>query len=111
MQRALLLLAGCLAAALGNPQVLAYERMEAKTEYDAMLARMDSDSNGQLTKAEVCVTHISRDPCALLPASVALALAHTREAHGWLVNRILRLCGAVRRWRRLRTSGSRTRCT
>ena len=53
MLRATLLLSCCLVVARCNPQVLAYERMEAKTEYDAMLARMDSDSNGQLTKAEM----------------------------------------------------------
>ena len=41
------------AACRGNPQVLAFERAEANREYDAMLARMDSNDDKKLSAAEL----------------------------------------------------------
>lgn len=45
----------CLLArtSLANPQVLAYERMEARQEYEAMLGRMDANEDRVLTRAEI----------------------------------------------------------
>jgi hypothetical protein len=34
-------------------QVIAYERMEAQTEFDTMLSRMDTNDDGLLSLAEI----------------------------------------------------------
>ena len=36
-----------------NPQVIAYERVEAMHEWRAMLARMDTDDDKKLSRAEM----------------------------------------------------------
>ena len=51
--RLLLLLLSTAASCLANPQVIAFERVEARTEYDAMLARMDTNEDKQLSMEEI----------------------------------------------------------
>ena len=48
----LLLLFGATSVS-SNPQVLAYERAEARTEYEAMLSRMDSNGDRLLSLSEM----------------------------------------------------------